>query len=341
MKIATSNLSLAANHVSETDYQENVALSQSFERVFASAQAKETRAEEEKQRLVQTLDQLVAAILAAVNGKKGAEIPAAAETAQASSSPETKVPSSPRALGKATWQCDITASYQESERTQMRGQGCVVTSDGRQIEFAMGLTMERSFSQVGHWQLRGEQTLQDPLAINFDGQGVRLDQAQQAFDLNSDGSLEWLPSLAKGNGYLVFDRNHNGQIDEGSELFGTQTGEGFADLAKLDDDHNGWIDEADSAWRQLQVWSGPGHATDSALSSLASHGVGALWTGAIEAPFSLKTTDNTLLGEIRSAGLYLKENGESGWLQQVDLATHSGVGTAKQQPAEREGLTTG
>ncbi len=85
-------------------------------------------------------------------------------------------------------------------------------------------------------------------------------------------------------------------------------------LARLDGDHNGWIDENDAAWRQLAVWSGDSFA------SLAERQGAAVYTGAVDAPFTLKTDDNALLGQIRAAGLYLSENGEVGHLQQVDLA---------------------
>ncbi len=333
MKIASANVTLSASHVNESHYEESVELSQSFERVFASAQAKEARADEEKTRLIQTLDQLVAAILAAVNGKKGAEIPVAqAVNTDQDTSASSETPPASRTLGKAKWQCDITASYSEAEQTKVTGKGCVVTVEGQEIDFSMSLNMARSYVQEGHWQLQGEQALHDPLVVNFDGQGVQLTANRLAFDLNSDGALEWLPALSEGNGYLVFDRNQNGQVDEGSELFGTQSGQGFADLAALDSDHNGWVDEADSAWSQLKIWSGQGEGAAKSLDSLASRGVGALWTGAVDAPFSLKTADNSLLGEIRSAGIYLKENGQSGWLQQVDLATRSSTGAADQQP---------
>ena len=55
----------------------------------------------------------------------------------------------------------------------------------------------------------------------------------------------------------VFDRNGNGKADNGSELFGVASGNGFADLRRLDEDRNGWIDESDAAFDRLQGL-GPG-----------------------------------------------------------------------------------
>ena len=93
------------------------------------------------------------------------------------------------------------------------------------------------------------------------------------FDLDSDGTREKLP-LVSGSGF-AFDRNANGRIDDGRELFGPASGDGFSELARLDDDANGWIDEADAAWSQLRVWR-PDAAGKGSVRSLSEVGVGAL-----------------------------------------------------------------
>ena len=62
----------------------------------------------------------------------------------------------------------------------------------------------------------------------------------------------------------------------------------------------------------------------------------------VTAPFSLKTADNALLGEIRAAGVYLSEAGQAGQLVQVDLAVEAasaGAPAAQHQPGERQQLT--
>ena len=114
-------------------------------------------------------------------------------------------------------------------------------------------------------------------------------------------------------------------------MFGVASGNGFADLALLDSDKNGWIDEADAAFSQLAVWSGD------SFNSLKQQGVGALYTAAVDAPFSLKTSSNELLGQIRAAGLYLSEAGEVGQMQQVDLVV-SALPGGQEHPAEGEKL---
>jgi len=63
------------------------------------------------------------------------------------------------------------------------------------------------------------------------------------------------------------------------------------------------------------------------LSTLAARGVGALYLDAVATPFSLTDSENRLLAEIRASGVYLREDGGVGTLQQVDLAVKRLVGT--------------
>jgi len=56
------------------------------------------------------------------------------------------------------------------------------------------------------------------------------------------------------------------------------------------------------------------------LLSLTAAGVGALSVHGASGPFALKTSENALQGLVRATGLYLREDGAAGSLQQVDLA---------------------
>ena len=74
------------------------------------------------------------------------------------------------------------------------------------------------------------------------------------FDIDADGKKDEISELAAGSGYLALDHNNDGKINDGSELFGPESGDGFADLAEYDDDGNGWIDENDAVWKKLKIW---------------------------------------------------------------------------------------
>ncbi|MBV5297549.1 MAG: hypothetical protein JZU64_05250 [Rhodoferax sp.] len=215
---------------------------------------------------------------------------------------------------------DTTETLAESETTQVSTQGVVQTADGQQINFTLQLEMSRSFVQTSSSTIRaGDATVRkDPLVINFGGAGVELADTQFAFDLDVDGQQEKIAFVAGGSGFLALDKNSDGQINDGSELFGTRSGDGFADLAKFDQDGNQWIDENDAVYSQLRVWQRDASGQDS-LTSLAQSGVGALYLGRVASPFSVNTATNQTLGQVRSSGVFLYESGRAGSLQQVDL----------------------
>ena len=211
-------------------------------------------------------------------------------------------------------------TYSESQQMHMSASGVVKTADGKEIKFDLNLDMQYQYSETSstHIQMGDKAPKTDPLVINFNGTAAQLSDQRFSFDLNSDGKGESINLLQSGSGYLALDKNGDGKVNNGSELFGTASGNGFADLAKLDSDKNGWIDESDPAFKQLMVWLKDSSGKDQ-LASLASMGVGALAVGQVATPFDLKNSHNQELGSIRASGVYLNENGSVGTLQQVDL----------------------
>lgn len=108
--------------------------------------------------------------------------------------------------------------------------------------------------------------IHDPLALDLDGNGIRTVAANQfsgsLFDHDGDGIRTASGWVGKEDGLLVYDRNGDGIINNGSELFGDATRlknggtaeHGFAALADLDDNGDGKIDAADKAFSSLRVW---------------------------------------------------------------------------------------
>jgi hypothetical protein len=182
--------------------------------------------------------------------------------------------------------------------------------------------MTRYYREESSVSLRaGDAVRKDPLVVNFGGTAAQLaSQPGQRFrfDLDSDGQQELLPLFASGSGYLALDRNHNGLIDAAEELFGPATDNGFGELALLDLDRNGWIDEGDEAFEKLQVWS-PATEGKGDLRSLADLGIGALGVHHLATPHALRGANNEDLGQLRASGLYLSNEGKPGTLQEIDL----------------------
>ena len=108
----------------------------------------------------------------------------------------------------------------------------------------------------------------DPLVIRLNGSDeveyIPMDDehAPIYFDLDKNGFAERTAWIGKNDGYLVLDRNGNGKIDDGGELFSnyveideeTTADTGFEALHALNSHKDNVIDAQDDAFSQLQVW---------------------------------------------------------------------------------------
>lgn len=206
----------------------------------------------------------------------------------------------------------------EQESTQFSAQGIVHTADGQEIQIDLQLNMSREFLSQTSLSVRSGDALKDPLVINFDGNAAELAATKFAFDIDADGTLDQMAFVAPGSGFLALDHNSDGVINDGSELFGALSGNGFADLRQYDDDGNGWIDENDAIFAKLLIWTRSADGTDR-LAGLLEHNVGAIYLGHTDTPFALKDEANALQGLIRASGVFLKEDGGVGSVQQLDL----------------------
>ncbi len=212
---------------------------------------------------------------------------------------------------------DSSETRYEAEQTSFSANGVIKTADGKEINFNIGLTMSRQTLSQSSTSLRaGDAVTKDPLVVNFSGTAAQLTDTKFNFDISGDGTTQNVASLGSGSGFLALDKNNDGKINNGTELFGAKSGNGFADLAAYDQNKDGWIDEQDAVYRQLKVWQGG----SSGLTSLKDAGVGAIGLANQQTPFAIKDSNNQLLGEVRATGVYVQENGKVGTVQQVDLA---------------------
>lgn len=220
-----------------------------------------------------------------------------------------------------TWQ-KITATSgftSESESTTFATKGIVQTADGRNIDFNMEVSMSRAFMQETNLLEVKDYIKTDPLMINLDTNIGSVSDQKFFFDLDSDGKEEQISFAGKGSGFLALDKNGDGKINDGSELFGTSSGDGFKDLAEYDEDGNGWIDENDSIFIRLKVWTKDENGKDF-LIDLKKADVGAIYLRNADTQFSLKDNENKLNAEIKKTGIYLREStGAAGTLNHVDL----------------------
>lgn len=113
---------------------------------------------------------------------------------------------------------------------------------------------------------------QDPLILDLDGNGIDITSLKdgQLFDIDGDGTLDQTAWIKGADALLALDRNGDGEINDGRELFGDQHGakDGFAELSKFDDNLDGLIDQQDGVFSSLVLLR-----ADGSQQSLADAGI--------------------------------------------------------------------
>lgn len=144
----------------------------------------------------------------------------------------------------------------------------------------------------------------DPLVLDLDGDGIESVPVWRddgvLFDHSGDGNATQSGWVGPNDGFLVVDKNGNGAIDDGSELFGDssvlenglEATDGFAALEEYDSNGDGVVDAADDKFNDLKIWrdeNQDGISQPNELLTLGKAGVSALKTG--------RTAVNTDLGD--------------------------------------------
>ncbi|BHH85730.1 hypothetical protein [Desulforhopalus sp. 52FAK] len=213
---------------------------------------------------------------------------------------------------------DYHESHYEYEKTEFQSAGVIKTEDGREIDFNVSLSMSREFYSEQNVNIRAGDALKDPLVVNFSGGAAEVTQRDFHFDIDADGQSDQIGFVGPGSGFLALDKNGDGEINDGSELFGALSGDGFADLAEYDTDGNNWIDENDDIYDSLRIWARD-QLGEEQLMGLGQAGVGAFYLGHVETLFSVNDSDNVMLGQVKETGLAVMETGQVVTMQQLDL----------------------
>jgi Ca2+-binding RTX toxin-like protein len=128
-----------------------------------------------------------------------------------------------------------------------------------------------------------------PIVLDLDGDGTESVSvaAGAYFDHDADGFAEATGWAGADDGLLVWDRDGDGRIESGRELFGDRTllqsgllaANGFAALAEWDGNADGRIDAADPVWANLKLWKdidGDGFSAADEFLSLTEAGVASI-----------------------------------------------------------------
>jgi hypothetical protein len=212
--------------------------------------------------------------------------------------------------------------YSRSDSISFNAQATVKTKD-KDINLNLDLSYTRAFYEKHSKTLKFDEThFLDPLVIQYDGKSSAFDNISDKmcfnFDINSDGKSKELPLLKDGNGFLVLDKNGNGTIDDGSELFGPSSNDGFGELSKYDSDGNNWIDENDPIFKDLRIWT-KNEKGDDKLIALGQSGIGALYLNDAKAGMAYNKSVNESLAYLKSNSIFVREDGTSGIISSMEF----------------------
>ncbi len=155
-------------------------------------------------------------------------------------------------------QLDSISISAEAEQTSRTSFSVENTGVGQAVNSVINRREQASLS-VSMSSETGAENVQkkDPLALDLNGNGLQTTGVEKGvlFDVDGDGSKEQTSIITGGDAFLAYDKNGNGVIDNGKELFGDSNGyqHGFAELASYDDNQDGKIDASDSIFNQLKL----------------------------------------------------------------------------------------
>jgi hypothetical protein len=189
----------------------------------------------------------------------------------------------------------------------------------------------KNFTGAQNWVPR-----RDPLTLDLDGDGLETSGTSSTrpiyFDHDGDGIRSSTGWVLPDDGFLVLDRNGNGAIDNGRELFGDatvlasgqQAANGFAALRDLDTNGDGSIDAGDTQWSQLRVWrdaNQDGISQQSELATLGEVGIKAIGvTEKLHSQILSNRNEIANLGEFTRIDGTLGTLGEVGHMADINLA---------------------
>lgn len=159
----------------------------------------------------------------------------------------------------------------------------------------------------------------DPLLIDIDGDGIETTSVENGvyFDQENDGFAEKSAWVGKDDGVLAYDKNNNGRIDDGNELFGdsyvktdgTLATSGFDALSDLDSNGDGIINSEDTNFQSIKILKG-----DGTLLSLEEAGISTISLNSKNSVIRDGNGNRQL-----TSGTYTKTDGTTGKISDYEL----------------------
>lgn len=212
------------------------------------------------------------------------------------------------------WGIDYTYEKTDikEENLSFSAKGNITTENGEKIDFSFAYKMHSKVQLHEKISFKAGDALIDPLVINFDNNTISMSDVKHTFDLNLDGKSDTFSFVGNGSGFLALDRNKDGKINDGSELFGPTLGNGFEELKAYDEDNNHWIDENDTLYDDLLIWTKDEDGMEN-LFSLKEKNIGGIYTKTLKTEFDLGDA------KLKESSIYISEDGEAGSVSEIDL----------------------
>ncbi|MFC1744204.1 hypothetical protein ACFL35_09420 [Candidatus Riflebacteria bacterium] len=147
---------------------------------------------------------------------------------------------------------------QETYRGSVHKQGRQEQNREATDSLVVNMSQNSSTSRLAGAYFKGT----DPLVLDLNGEGIKFSPTKMStFDLDADGIRDKFTQLQPGSAYLALDKNGNGKIDNGQELFGDQNGaiNGFEELKKYDSNGDSIINRDDPVFEKLILTGLDGH----------------------------------------------------------------------------------
>ena len=157
------------------------------------------------------------------------------------------------------------------------------------------------------------------MLIDIDGDGIETTSVENGvyFDQENDGFAEKSAWVGKDDGVLAYDKNNNGRIDDGNELFGdsyvktdgTLATSGFDALSDLDSNGDGIINSEDTNFQSIKILKG-----DGTLLSLDEAGISTISLNSKTSVIRDANGNRQL-----TSGTYTKTDGTTGKISDYEL----------------------
>ncbi|MBF0193452.1 MAG: hypothetical protein HQL71_02800, partial [Magnetococcales bacterium] len=187
------------------------------------------------------------------------------------------------------------------------------------------------------------QVVIDPIVIDLNGDGIGLSTPTEglSFNMSPDGQQQAVGWISSGDGFLVIDRNDNGQVDDITEMFsefyqpGVNTGLGA--LSTLDENGDSVLNAQDSGFANLQIWqdqNSDGQTDPGEMQSLSAHSI-------TEINLSVEQVNEwSDSGVVLSEGSVTYENGDESAFGEVGLTVENAIDEIVEETSSEDILST-